>query len=272
MEKQRFKYIYGPVQSWRLGKSLGIDPLSEVAKICNLDCNYCQLGRTHILSNERKVYVHTDEIMREIGELPPIMDIDYFTFSGRGEPTLASNLGEMIKAIKQSKRNNVAVITNSTLMYLSDIRHDLFLSDYVIAKLDACDELSFSEVDKPMGGMSFKRTLRGIKDFREAYRGKFAIQVMFVKKNMKYASRIADIVRDIKPDEVQINTPFRPSGIKPLDYVSMKKIKSYFSGLQTVCVYDYDQEETIPFDEKNTLTRHGNYKKQEGELCTQQRL
>ncbi|MCR4336297.1 MAG: radical SAM protein, partial [Candidatus Omnitrophica bacterium] len=51
MIQTNFKYVYGPVQSWRMGKSLGIDPLSDKVKICNLDCIYCQLGRTSVLSH-----------------------------------------------------------------------------------------------------------------------------------------------------------------------------------------------------------------------------
>jgi len=37
--------IYGPVASWRLGKSLGIDLISR-EKTCSFDCIYCQLGKT----------------------------------------------------------------------------------------------------------------------------------------------------------------------------------------------------------------------------------
>ena len=61
-----FKYIYGPVKSWRMGKSLGIDPVSDTAKVCNLNCIYCQLGKTHILTDERKEYVPTKTIADEI--------------------------------------------------------------------------------------------------------------------------------------------------------------------------------------------------------------
>ncbi len=45
--------IYGPVPSWRLGKSLGIDLLSTQGKTCSFDCVYCQLGRT--ISHAQKI-------------------------------------------------------------------------------------------------------------------------------------------------------------------------------------------------------------------------
>lgn len=266
--KPDFRYIYGPVQSWRMGKSLGIDPLSDTAKICNLNCVYCQLGKTHVLTDERKEYVPTEKIVQEIKrffevighENPSLVEnIDYITFSGRGEPTLAKNLGKMIQAIRRIRKEEIAVITNSTLMHLSEVQKDLFLSDLVIAKLDACDELSFKQVDKAIQGTSFEKTLEGIKRFRNSYQGKLALQIMFVEENKKYAQRIADIARDINADEIQINTPLRPSSVRPLDQEGIRMIKSYFAGMPAVTVYEQDRKETIPLDKKATIRRHGNY-------------
>lgn len=258
--KKTFKYVYGPVESWRMGKSLGIDPLSDTSKICNLNCIYCQLGKTAILSKERKVYVPTEEIMNEIKSFPKVRNIDFYTISGRGEPTLASNLGELIKALKKTKRREVAVITNSTLLYLPEVRMDLMLADYVIAKLDACDELSFLDVDKAMKGTSFEKTLKGLKKFKEQFQGRLAIQIMFIKENQKYARAIAEIVREINPDEIHINTPLRPSSAHPLNNEEIKQIKSFFTGMPAVSVYDQPRKETIPVNTQDTIKRHGNYK------------
>ena len=99
MEK-KFKFIYGPVPSWRVGSSLGIDLLSQEDKICSYDCLYCQLGRTKILTATRQLYVPEDTILRELEMLPADISIDYMTLSGRGEPTLAINLGDMPKILQ----------------------------------------------------------------------------------------------------------------------------------------------------------------------------
>ena len=137
-----FQYIFGPVHSWRLGRSLGIDPLSSKHKICNMDCIYCQLGKTTQLINERKVYVPTQDVMDEISRIP-LHFVDYITFAGRGEPTLAKNLGEMIRGIKAIRHEKVAVLTNSSLMNLKEVRDDLMAADFVLAKLDAGDQSFF---------------------------------------------------------------------------------------------------------------------------------
>jgi len=94
--------IYGPVPSWRLGKSLGIDLLSAKGKTCCFDCVYCQLGRTLHLLTERRQFVSLEHLAEELESVKGL-DIDYVTFSGMGEPALASNLGE---AIEWSKISN----------------------------------------------------------------------------------------------------------------------------------------------------------------------
>ena len=88
------KVVYGPVPSWRLGRSLGIDLLSR-AKTCSLDCIYCQLGPTADKVTRRAEFVPTERLVTEIKDLPDV-ELDFVTFSGMGEPTLASNLGEAI--------------------------------------------------------------------------------------------------------------------------------------------------------------------------------
>ena len=82
MTKPQFKYLYGPVYSWRLGYSLGIDPISTKDKACNFDCIYCQLGHTPKLTQARRNFVSVKALMEEIKELPSV-PIDYLTFSGR---------------------------------------------------------------------------------------------------------------------------------------------------------------------------------------------
>ena len=71
-----FQFLYGPVHSWRLGRSLGIDPLASQDKVCNMNCSYCQLGRTSTLSDQRKDYVVIDDIISELKRIPNYF-VDY---------------------------------------------------------------------------------------------------------------------------------------------------------------------------------------------------
>lgn len=238
--------------------SLGIDPVSTKDKTCNLDCVYCQLGKTGSLSFERKVYVEAQDIVKEIAGLPD-MQIDYLTFSGRGEPTLAKNLGEMIRRLRACRKEKVAVITNSVLMTDPGVRQDLAAADFVLAKLDACDQETFLSVNHAMQDVSFDKIVQGIKIFQKDFPGKLALQIMFVEANKNCAEKIAKIAREIAADEVEINTPLRPCGVKPLSQEELAAIKKYFDGLPVKTVYERERKTVVPLDDQDTVKRHGNF-------------
>ena len=259
--KPAFKYIYGPVPSWRLGSSLGIDLLSQGEKVCNFDCLYCQLGQTKKHTLERKVYVPIEEVIEELVELPDT-NIDYITFSGRGEPTLAANLGEGIKAVKLIRKEPIAVLTNSSLMGLDEVRKDLILADFVIAKLDAYSPESFLEINRPAAGIEFGGILEGIKSFKKNFKGKLALQIMFIDNNKNDANKLIYLVNYIKPDEVQVNTPLRPCGIKALTKEEILKIKENFivscKGINIVSAYDERViKDIVSLSDEDTLKRRG---------------
>ena len=252
-----FQYIYGPVPSWRLGSSLGIDLLSQKEKICSYDCLYCQLGQSKTLMVTRQPYVPEDDIMKELDMLPHNISIDYLTLSGRGEPTLAKNLGDMIKLLKKVRKEPVAVITNSSLIGRQDVREELSYADFVIAKLDACSQESFMKVNKPLPEMKFDNMVEGMEIFRKHFVGKMALQVMFMQENIKYAGEIAEIAKKISPDEVQINTPLRPCAIDPIGRKELSEIKNLFCGLNAISVYERTKRYFKPISNRDTLKRRG---------------
>ncbi|MDP8218607.1 MAG: radical SAM protein [Candidatus Theseobacter exili] len=255
-KEKTFRYIYGPVSSWRLGSSLGVDPLSEKEKICTFDCVYCQLGKTRVFADERSVFVPVHKIIEEIQSLPDV-PIDYITFSGRGEPTLAKNSGQMIREVRKITDKKIAVITNASLMGRKDVREDLFLADFVLAKLDAGSQETFKRINKPLEGIEFTAVLEGIKNFKNRYAGKLALQIMFIKENEKDAGDIARIAREIDPDEVEINTPLRPCGVEPLSERALREVMNYFEGLECISVYETTRKEVKTISDEDTLIRRG---------------
>lgn len=258
-----FKYLYGPVYSWRLGRSLGIDPLSHPEKICNMNCVYCQLGLTAHLTNERKEFVAAQDIVDEISRLPRHF-VDYLTFSGRGEPTLAKNLGDMIRRIKACRHEHVAVITNSSLMHLQEVRQDLNEADFVLAKLDAANQNTFAELGGK--GLDFQTVLKGLREFRYGYKGKFALQIMLIDNNLNNVAALASAARDLDPDEVQLNTPLRPCAVGPIKPGEMRWAKKFFDDMPVVTVWDAPHQEYSALDQEATIKRHGNYLKKSGKV------
>ena len=256
MSKKEYKYIYGPVPSWRLGRSLGIDPISNENKICSFDCIYCQLGKTDFHTRRRRIFVSVADIIGELLSLPPI-EVDYITFSGRGEPTLAANIGELISEVKKIRKEPVAIITNSSLLYSKNVRSDLSKADLVIAKLDAPLEQLFESINIPVRGVNLIKTVYYMKKFKEDYTGKFALQIMFMNENYKYAGEMARMAGDINPDEVQLNTPLRICAVKSLSSDKMDEIEGHFKGLNTVSVYNNIRKKVVPVSRKDTLKRRG---------------
>ena len=238
--------------------SVGIDPLSAKSKICNFDCVYCQLGKTAHFVTERKEFISVRDLMREVAAFNS-EQIDHWTFSGRGEPTLAKNLGEMIKALRDIRDEKIAVITNASLMHRRDVQKDLSLADCVLAKLDASSQKSFETVGQTPQEMKLASIVEGIWEFRQSFKGKLALQIMFIEQNKKYASSIAQIARDIHPDEVQLNTPLRACAVKPLSVDEMNEIRVCFQGLPTVSVYDKEIKNIGSMNLETTVARHGFY-------------
>ncbi len=259
MGEKKYKYIYGPVSSWRLGISLGIDPLSSEEKVCNFNCQYCQLGPTRHFFCRREIFVPTESLIEEIRDFPKDIPIDYMTFSGRGEPTLAKNLGEMILAVKAIRPEKIAVITNSVLIGREDVRKDLLPADFILAKLDAFHQESLQLVNDPVPGVRYDDILKGIRDFRREFHKKFALQIMFTRQNQAFAPYIAGQIREIGADEIEINTPLRPSPAVPLSPEELADVKKVFADCPVTTVYELQQKAVRPINKQDTVRRHGLY-------------
>jgi wyosine [tRNA(Phe)-imidazoG37] synthetase (radical SAM superfamily) len=247
--------IYGPVPSWRLGRSLGIDLLSTRGKTCSFDCIYCQLGTTVHPQVERKEFVSLDRLALDLKAVEGTA-ADYATFSGMGEPSLASNLGQAIRLVKSALKLPVAVLTNSSLIPREEVRRELALADVVVAKVDAPNEELFARINRPIGSQTLAGILEALRLFREEYQGKLAIQMMFIEANKGCAAGMAKIAERLSPDEVQINTPLRPGGAAPLAPEELAAVERQFSHFQNVfTVYRALKPEVTPVDLAETLRR-----------------
>ena len=198
------------------------------------------------------------QLTEELKEIRGIA-ADYVTFSGTGEPTLASNLGQAIKIAKSTLSLPVAVLTNSSLMPREDVRHDLANADIVVAKLDVHNQELFRQINRPIVDLmlsDLSDIIEGIKLFRREFEGKLCLGVMFIKLNKNFVGEIAQVVRLLSPDQVQLNTPLRPCAVKPLTPSQMSFIKGEFVKLgDVITVYEASRPEVTPLNLKETLRR-----------------
>ncbi len=225
------KYIYGPVKSRRLGLSLGITLTPY--KICSFDCVYCQIGNTSQLTCERKEYLPVIEILDELKQWleQNKFKLDYITFSGSGEPTLNTGIGELILGIKKITPVAVAVITNASFLSSQEVRRSLGGADLIVPSLDTVVPGVFKAIDRPHDGINIEDIVQGLVALRREFSGKIWLEVMLVKginDDLRYIKKLKSALERINPDIIQLNSPVRVTAqadILPVNKSKLKKIK-----------------------------------------------
>ncbi|MCA6212909.1 radical SAM protein [Thermococcus bergensis] len=205
---------FGPVPSRRLGKSLGINNIPD--KVCSYACVYCQIGKTLRMEVKRRPFYPPELIFEEVRRKVEKAEergerIDYLTFVPDGEPTLDANLGEEIEMLK-SLNIPLAILTNSSLIWREDVRNDLLKLDFVSLKLDAVTEALWRKVDRPHKTLKLDKILEGILEFRRDFKGKIVTETMLID-GINYGDelkKIAEFLRELKPDMAYIAVPTRP--------------------------------------------------------------
>ena len=204
-------YVYGPVPSRRLGRSLGVSPIP--AKTCCYDCVYCQLGHTSRMQTNRESFFKREDIFAELAARARKVSPDYVTFIGDGEPTLCRDIGWLIEKTRRELELPVAVVTNGALLSRKDVRQDLAGANIVIPSMDAGDETTYNKINRPHRGIDFSTMMRGQVDFSREFSGKVWLEVMLVSglnDSEEELTGIRQVVDAIAPDRVYILAPIRP--------------------------------------------------------------
>ncbi|MCX7926747.1 MAG: radical SAM protein [Candidatus Omnitrophica bacterium] len=227
-------YIYGPIQSRRLGLSLGISLTPP--KVCSFDCIYCQAGKTTFKTIQQKEYVLAKEVLEQLHnwlkENPQqAKKLSYITFSGTGEPTLNSAIGKLIEEIKKLSSVPIALITNASLLSKAEVRKEIIKVDLIVPSLDAVEQDIFERIDQPYPSIKIEEVINGLIQLRKEYSGKIWLEVMLVEginDAPKHISKLAKVITEINPDKIQLNSPVRcPVGCncKPLSNQKLLQIK-----------------------------------------------
>ena len=224
------KYTFGPVPSRRLGLSLGVDVIPN--KLCSLDCVYCEVGVTDKRGLARKEYLPANKILAEVKEvIAEYPNLNHITISGSGEPTLNSKIGNIIRGIKEMTNVPVAVLTNGTLLDNPEVRRDLMDADIVSPSLDAVSADIFQKVDRPNPKLRIDTIIDGIKAFRQEYKGRMWIEILFVKGMNDHDEEIfkmKQVLDEINPEKIHLNTVIRPpaySIAQPVEENRLKEIQ-----------------------------------------------
>lgn len=225
---ENYQTLFGPILSRRLGISLGINLIPY--KTCCLDCIYCECGATTNLTDIRQEFIPTETIIKELNHyLSSKPKLDYITFSGSGEPTLASNIGKIIDHIKTNfKTYKTAVITNGNLLDRPDVQKDLLNADLVIPSLDSAIEKSFSKINRPIQNITVQNLIKGIIEFKKKYTKELWLEIFIIPgmndtpKELKALKRAA---LQINPNKIQINSLDRPGTLLEIEVPTIKNLK-----------------------------------------------
>ncbi|HHI88093.1 MAG TPA: radical SAM protein [Candidatus Cloacimonetes bacterium] len=247
----KYRHLFGPVPSRRLGLSLGIDPIPY--KTCTFDCIYCECGATTDLTKERSEYISTDEIIHELDTfLESKPDLDYVTFSGSGEPTLNKGIGKIITHIKDGyPEYKIAVLTNSSLFSNKAVRKELLRADLVMPSLDAASEDLFQKINRPAPGITIENIINGLIEFRKEYSGTIWLEIFIVpgiNDTKEEINKLHNVLKKINADEIQLNSLDRPGTADWVDPVSreyLDSIRSRLGNLPVTVIGGYEKREKV---------------------------
>ncbi len=225
-QEQGGRRIFGPVASRRLGLSLGVDPIPY--KTCSYNCIYCQLGPTTTLTTRREAYIPAREVLADLERwLGQGGGADYITLSGSGEPTLSSELGEIIAWLKLRTATPVAVLTNGSLLWRDDVLADLVYADLIIPSLDAAREEPFAAINRPAAEITLGQVVEGLARARRELPAEMWLEIMLVSgvnDGPEDLAALREAIAQIAPHRVQLNTPVRPPAEKAARPLSAEEL------------------------------------------------
>ncbi|PLX22257.1 MAG: radical SAM protein [Salinivirgaceae bacterium] len=227
--------VFGPVQSRRLGVSLGVNLLPTNSKVCTFDCIYCECGWTDkgenvgVLPKREQVVAKLESILseRKQNNLP----IDAITFAGNGEPTMHPNFAEIINDTVKLRQKyypeaRISVLSNATLIHRPKVFHALQLVDDNILKLDSGIEETIRKINCPLGSFNLEKLITDL----EAFEGGLTLQTMFIRGEYEGASvdnttkdeieQWLNVLKRIKPNKIMVYTIARDTAAEGIIAVS----------------------------------------------------
>ena len=233
--------VYGPVQSRRLGRSLGVNLLPYDGKLCSFDCIYCECGfnrdfRTKTkLPDRENVRAALDDKLLQLqreGVTP-----DVITFAGNGEPTMHPEFEGIIddtlllrdRYFPQAK---ISVLSNGLHLNKKEVFDAMKKIENPILKLDSAFDETARQIDRP--NAATYSVSQQVERYR-LFQGDFILQSMFLRG--RFEGRVVDntteeeisawlgLVRSLQPREVMIYTIDRETPARELEKAPKEVLK-----------------------------------------------
>lgn len=225
--------IYGPVNSRRLGRSLGINLLPGWGKVCSFDCVYCQYGRTLVktLDPGPEGFPTLDEVVAAVEiALTSGPDFDSFTFSGNGEPTLHPQWPEIVEAVRQLRDRHrpagrLTLLSNSSTAARPLVRATLAQMDAPIMKLDAGDEATLAAINRPVTGISLGAIIEGLAQVPGLIIQSLMVEGAVTNSVGPAFENWLGALATLKPVQVQVYSTDRPVPVAGVERVPLERLQ-----------------------------------------------
>lgn len=216
------KIIFGPINSRRLGKSLGINLLPEDIKICSFNCIYCECGWAKTDEISYSKLLPASEILPVIKEHFQQMHhdnihIDSITYAGNGEPTLHPQFGEITQEIIRLRNQYfpntiITCLSNSTQLHREDVLEALKAINNPLMKLDAGTQTMFEHINKPFANLQLDDICENLRKFN----GKLNIQTLLLRGKLDDGT----IINNTTDEEIE-------AWLERLSYINPRKVILY---------------------------------------------
>ncbi|WP_411628408.1 radical SAM protein [Campylobacter coli] len=252
------KILFGPINSRRFGRSLGID-LSPSKKQCNFDCVYCELEAQKPQEKQDEI-VSVEEIILEVqGALEKNVPFDFLTLTANGEPSLYPHLDELISSLRKiAKDKKLLILSNGTVVLDQDKFNTLLKLDVVKFSLDSAISKTFYRIDRALKNINLEKMIEKMAEFKTQFKGDLVMEILVVKDlndNEEEFIALNQALAKIAPLRVDLSTIDRPPAytVKKISEERLLELSKLITSTPVLLPKRHYEGEKLNFNEEELL-------------------
>ncbi|EAK7844111.1 radical SAM protein [Campylobacter coli] len=252
------KILFGPINSRRFGRSLGID-LSPSKKQCNFDCVYCELEAQKPQEKQDEI-VSVEEIILEVqGALEKNVPFDFLTLTANGEPSLYPHLDELISSLRKiAKDKKLLILSNGTVVLDQDKFNTLLKLDVVKFSLDSAISKTFYRIDRALKNINLEKMIEKMAEFKTQFKGDLVMEILVVKDlndNEEEFIALNQALAKIAPLRVDLSTIDRPPAyaVKKISEEKLLELSKLITSTPVLLPKRHYEGEKLNFNEEELL-------------------
>ncbi|HEH5156105.1 TPA: radical SAM protein [Campylobacter coli] len=252
------KILFGPINSRRFGRSLGID-LSPSKKQCNFDCVYCELEAQKPQAKQDEI-VSVEEIVLEVQNiLEKNISFDFLTLTANGEPSLYPHLEELISSLRKiAKDKKLLILSNGTAVLDQDKFNALLKLDVVKFSLDSAIPKTFYRIDRALKNIDLEKMIEKMAEFKTQFKGDLVMEILVVKDlndNEEEFIALNQALAKIAPLRVDLSTIDRPPAyaVKKVSEERLLELSKLITSTPVLLPKRHYEGEKLNFDEEELL-------------------